>query len=100
MPRKKLIGSPAITPNQDEGAPYPGRIPTIVPPGTGRQHNCVLSRMRRDGVPLTREDYIFMAYGATVTPWGAELESELPVEIQDWIGTEWPWEHEAEDEDE
>jgi hypothetical protein len=89
MPTK--MPSPGMVPEQDDASEYPGRIPAVVPPGTGREYDCVLAAMRRHNVPTTRENYIFMAYGSTVPTWGAELESELPEEIQDWLGTEWPW---------
>jgi hypothetical protein len=42
----------------------------------------VLERMKRDGLPIDRENYIWAAYGATPPEWGPELEAELPVELQ------------------
>jgi hypothetical protein len=43
--------------------------------------------MRRDGVPITRENYLQMAYfGEVPQPWSAEDEAGLPKELQDWSG--------------
>ena len=41
--------------------------------------------MRRANVPLTRQNYIDLAYGNTPpVPWTAEDESDLPEELQNW----------------
>jgi hypothetical protein len=82
MPRKKPIGSPAITPNQDEGAPYPGRIPQIL--DRPAAPDLILERMRRLGMTIDRENYIWCNWGADPPEWTAELEAELPEELRDW----------------
>jgi hypothetical protein len=47
--------------------------------------NPVAYNMRKEGVPLTRENYLKRAYGDDLPEvWGAEHESELPAELQDW----------------
>ena len=58
------------------------------PPG----HDSTLDRMRERGIPLTRENYLDMAYGSEneynesrkPENWGPELEAMLPREFQDW----------------
>jgi len=48
-----------------------------------------LEHMKKNGIPLTRENYLDFAYLGTPPPpeeWGAELEAELPEELR--IG--WP----------
>jgi hypothetical protein len=40
--------------------------------------------MKRDGLTIDRENYIWCAYGADPREWGPELEAELPPELQDW----------------
>jgi hypothetical protein len=41
--------------------------------------------MKRDGIPITRENYLHIAYfGDVPDPWGAELEAELPPQLPDW----------------
>lgn len=41
--------------------------------------------MRKNGVPLTRENYLHMAYlGEIPDPWTSEHEAELPKQFQDW----------------
>jgi hypothetical protein len=89
MSKLKQLSSPGTVPNQDEGSPYPSRIPPILD-GPAAE-DCVLASMRQRNIPITRRNYVRMAYGATVPAWGGELESELPEEIQDWTCTEWPW---------
>lgn len=49
-----------------------------------REHDATLNWMMTNGVPLTRENYIFHAYGGTPPArWGMEHESELPEPLQD-----------------
>ena len=43
-----------------------------------------VAAMREDGIPVTRENWIEMNYTEIPTPWTAEMESELPEELQDW----------------
>jgi hypothetical protein len=43
--------------------------------------------MRAHDVPVTRENCLVLAYpGGPPEPWPAELEVELPVELQQWEG--------------
>lgn len=44
----------------------------------------VLALMRKNGVPITRANYIEAAWGPTPPTWDAEMESELPEQLQDW----------------
>ena len=44
----------------------------------------VTELMRESGVPITRENYIDAAWGGEPPPWNAELEAQLPEELQDW----------------
>ena len=44
--------------------------------------NAVMQLMERAGVEVTRESYIDFAYPGE--KWTAELEGELPKELQDW----------------
>ena len=44
----------------------------------------VLEKMKQDQTPLTRENYLNLAYPEDVpTPWPAELEETLPQQIRD-----------------
>ena len=40
--------------------------------------------MKAKGVEVTRENYINLIWGEPLPPWTAELEAELPDELQDW----------------
>src|SRR4051812_45586362 len=43
----------------------------------------VLHMMKRDGIPVTRQNYLDMAYpGGVPKPWTAELEAELPLAVR------------------
>jgi hypothetical protein len=45
--------------------------------------DCVLQMMIRRGIPITRQNYLDLAYpDGLPEDWGAELESELPLVIQ------------------
>ena len=44
----------------------------------------LIDLMRRAGIPITRENYIAAAWGNPLPEWTAELEFELPEELQDW----------------
>jgi hypothetical protein len=45
----------------------------------------VIELTRKAGIPITREEYIYTAYmGQPPEEWTAELEAELPEELQDW----------------
>ena len=45
----------------------------------------LIDTMKKTGVPVTRENYIGLAWGEPLPePWTAELEMELPEELQDW----------------
>lgn len=50
----------------------------------------ILYGMQRDGVPLTRENYIIRNWGEMPTDWNAEAEAELPEPFQDWDQFEKP----------
>jgi hypothetical protein len=51
------------------------------PPGS----DTVLEVMKQEGIPLTRENYLAMAYPTPedVPEWSAELEAELPRELRE-----------------
>jgi hypothetical protein len=52
---------------------------------TGTEPDDLVALMKRCGIPITRENYLHLAYfGEIPDPWGAELEANLPVELQDW----------------
>jgi len=40
--------------------------------------------MRKNGQPVTRENYIALAWPEVPVPWLPEHEAELPEELQDW----------------
>jgi hypothetical protein len=41
--------------------------------------------MRRHNIPVTRETYVGLAYGAEPPePWTPQHEAKLPEELQDW----------------
>ena len=40
--------------------------------------------MKEAGIPVTRENYIATNLGEPLPEWTAELEAELPEELQDW----------------
>ncbi len=45
----------------------------------------ILSLLKRAGLPVTRDEYLKVAYfGEPPKEWTAELEAELPKELQDW----------------
>jgi hypothetical protein len=48
--------------------------------------DCVIALMRRYDIPVTRENYLDLAYAGVEIPhpWPAELEAELPPQLQDW----------------
>jgi hypothetical protein len=62
--------------------------------------DCIAAALRRHGTKLSRDSYIGLAYGSTIPSWGWELELELPEEIQDLSGTQWPWGNDASDDEE
>jgi hypothetical protein len=44
----------------------------------------VIDFMRQNGIPLTRDNYVFIAYGAEPPdPWTPEHEAELPEVLQE-----------------
>jgi hypothetical protein len=54
-------------------------------PTDSEPDDVLLALMKRDGIPITRENYLHIAYfGDIPEPWGAELEANLPVQLQDW----------------
>jgi hypothetical protein len=50
----------------------------------GIERDTTLENMRKDGIPLTRENYIKRAYGGIPSEedWGPELEAMLPKMFQ------------------
>ncbi|QDM40648.1 hypothetical protein [Altererythrobacter sp. TH136] len=48
----------------------------------------ILKGLARDGLSLTRENYIIRSYGEIPDDWAAELEAELPDKLQDWSKVE------------
>jgi hypothetical protein len=44
----------------------------------------LIALMKKSGIPITRENYIEVAWGEPLPEWDAALESELPEELQDW----------------
>ena len=51
---------------------------------TSQSQREFMDLMRECGVPVTRENYIAMNWGEPLPAWTAELEMELPDELQDW----------------
>lgn len=53
-------------------------------------YDCVLDWMKREGVPLTRENYLDVAYmGNPPEEIGGEIEASIPQEIRDAEDTMW-----------
>jgi hypothetical protein len=51
----------------------------------------VLSWLKEDGIPVTRENYLRLSYfGQLPEEWNALYEAELPRELQEWDQTKWP----------
>ncbi len=44
----------------------------------------LLSLMKEHHIPLTRENYLTLAYMGNPPPWSPELEEQIPVQFQDW----------------
>jgi hypothetical protein len=44
----------------------------------------VVALMKKCNIPITRQNYLDLAYCGQLPEWGAELESNLPAELQDW----------------
>lgn len=52
---------------------------------TGTGDDLVLHMMKKYDIPVTRENYLHLAYAGDVPhPWPAELEANLPPQLQDW----------------
>ncbi len=51
---------------------------------TGTADDTVTRLMKRYKIPMTRENYLGLAYGDQRPEWGAELEASLPPQLQDW----------------
>lgn len=49
---------------------------------TGKTGEPLLDYMRARDIPLTRQNYMDLAYGKNVPEWTPELEAELPAEIR------------------
>lgn len=43
-----------------------------------------LAYLKKAGIKVNRENYIALAWGEPLPEWTAELEAELPEELQDW----------------
>ena len=53
-------------------------------------NDIVLAAMKREGVPLTRENYLHIAYmGNPPEEIGGEIEASIPHEIRDAEDTAW-----------
>jgi hypothetical protein len=53
----------------------------------GRETDPLLVWMVRNGIPVTRDEYIKYAYfGNVPDPWTPQLEAKLPVCLRNW-----PW---------
>jgi hypothetical protein len=66
-----------------ERCQQPPRRPTIARHPTGTPDPLVLT-LRRHGLPVTRENYLALAYPTGLPePWTAELEAELPPDLQE-----------------
>jgi hypothetical protein len=46
--------------------------------------NEFIELMKRSGIPVTRQNYIDAAWGNELPEWDAELEAQLPPDLQDW----------------
>lgn len=44
----------------------------------------LLALMKEHNIPLTRENYLTLAYMGDQPDWCPELESEIPEQFQDW----------------
>ena len=44
----------------------------------------LVQMMLEDGIPVTRENYLRLAYPTGIPEWSAELEDELPEFLQIW----------------
>jgi hypothetical protein len=50
---------------------------------TGSHPDPLVNWLRKNGFPVTRENYLEMAYPTGLPePWGAELEAQLPPELR------------------
>ena len=49
-----------------------------------REEDPLLSLMKEVNIPLTRENYLTLAYMGDQPAWCPELEAEIPEEFQDW----------------
>lgn len=44
----------------------------------------IFDQLLREGLPITREEYIKRAWGVKPDPWDAECEAQMPIPLQDW----------------
>jgi hypothetical protein len=51
-----------------------------------REEDPLLSLMKERNIPLTRENYLTLAYMGDPPAWCPELETEIPEQFQDWDG--------------
>ena len=49
-----------------------------------RRLSPTLDSMVREGVELTRQNWVVRAYGHEPATWGVEQEAEVPSFLQDW----------------
>ena len=58
---------------------------------TEPEEDGIIALMKKWDIPITREDYLHIAYfGEVPDSWGAELEANLPPQLQDWSQFERP----------
>jgi hypothetical protein len=47
-----------------------------------KDHDPLLAYMVKKGIPLTRKNYLDLAYPDNMPEWTPELEAELPLQLQ------------------
>ena len=63
------------------------QVASTPPTGIKESDDSIILAMKESGVPVTREHYIDFAYMGDPPPpeeWGAELEAQLPPQLQDF----------------
>jgi hypothetical protein len=67
------------------GLPAAPATPAEPPSWHDTCHDHVVALLLAEGVEVTRQNWIDLSYGAEPpSPWDAECEAQLPVELQDW----------------
>jgi hypothetical protein len=67
-----------LTKPESKSSPQPAESAT---PSGGDE---TLELLQEYKIPVTRENYLHLAYFGKPPPWTAELEAELPEQLQDW----------------